>query len=347
MHRNTSAFKDAYFTQESVMRESVTAARNVSTLLQTSSRIHIVDFSAANGRFVAVMKELVLSTATANQFDINPRDASVLCCDWLGDDCSIDMSSHEDALRVLAFNPPFGRAGRTARKFVELGLQRVRPDVMILILPIRNWQISGYEVLHRAYLQPNAFYDAETSAPFNVAAELVVWQRTSGVVQLRDEPLPINVKDTGVLSPTTSLLIRKVGEYAGRQGYWINRETDEVYYFSANDIQRVYSQCDLSEDAVRVGAAPWYRHNNHIVCSLDPPTTYRGSNPMASEVSRRRQGTGFLKCTTNEVLSSTDFFARMQQMSDVVTRENLASGSPRSISTAIVARLWMSASGAT
>jgi hypothetical protein len=234
-----------------------------------------------------------------------------------------------------------------AYEFVEIGLRRVQPHVMILILPIRNWHVRGYTVLHRAYLQPNAFFIAGTQEQFNVAAELVIYERTLGNVQLMDNwssvndaQLPLSIKDTGLLEPTVTLLIRKVGEYAGRQAYLLNRASATVYYFSANNVQRVFENCLLTDNDIRAGNAPWYRENGHIVCSLDPPTLYRGSNPAAGDPARRRQGTGFLKCSTTEILSSIDFFRRMQSMSDAITHDNLATGSPRSISTAIVARLW-------
>jgi hypothetical protein len=341
MSRNTASFHDSYFTNNVTMRECIRRALETSSLLRTSSLIHIVDFSAADGRFVTTMREMVLASASSDQFDICPRHEAVQQRDWL--DCSLSLERNQDACYILGFNPPFGRAGRIAFEFVELGLQRVQPDVMILILPIRNWRIEGYEVVCRMYLQPNAFYVADTLEPFNVAAELVIWQRTSGSVRLIDEKLPINVKDTGLLEASVTLMIRKVGEYAGRQAYWLNRATDEVYYFSANNIQRIFDHCTLTDDDIRAGLAPWYRENNHIVCSLDPPTTYRGSNPLAGETPssmRRRQGTGFLKITSRETLTAIAFFTRMQQMAVTITRENLATGNPRSISTAIVARLW-------
>lgn len=313
--------------------------------LRASSRIQLVDFSAGDGRFVDCVRRHVAGDVTVHQCDIEPRDTDVTREDWLSDE--VCVRGDEAALRVVGFNPPFGRAGRLAFAFVERALERLRPDIMILVLPVRNWFLRGYRTLHRAYLARDSFYVPDTRETFNASTEFVVYERAQGEVRLLDNwridvdtPLSMRVRDTGTLERTTLLLlVRKVGEYAGRQAYYLNRECNEVYYFSANGVACVYTNVALDDASVRAGNTPWTA-NGHIVCSLDPPTAYSGSNPRATRTTARRQGTGFLKCTGLAPLTSDAFFRVARRVADDVVRFNLNSGTPRSISAAILCRLW-------
>lgn len=98
----------------------------------------MVDFSAGDGHLGTHFdKDSYIG------FDIEPRDTNITKLDWLETNTSLDQTLGDrlqNKVRVLGYNPPFGRGGSMVTKFLtcQRTLNVVDPDWVILIAPVRS-----------------------------------------------------------------------------------------------------------------------------------------------------------------------------------------------------------------
>jgi len=104
----------------------------------------------------------------------------------------------------------------------------MKAHVILAILPIMSWEHEWYKEVKSVKLPLNAFYFPSTSVDFEYPTYLHVYERQMAPRPLYVDPLTAPIE--GICLQThvktvdrskTSLVIRRVGYYAGRQVYVI------------------------------------------------------------------------------------------------------------------------------
>lgn len=105
---------------------------------------YCIDFSAGNGGFARTIQKINASIRF-DQFDLFPSGEGIQQKDWFY------VNPEEYAgqnVSLIGFNPPYGRRGQQAFKFIEHA-QKFKPKFMVLLLPFNfEFPVLGYESLH-------------------------------------------------------------------------------------------------------------------------------------------------------------------------------------------------------
>lgn len=342
MDRNRSAFGDRYYTKEEVVDKAIDDLEDIISSMKVKPTLYF-DFSAGNGYVGKVISDKVKSVTTIVGIDIDPPATSY----------NVEVSDFNNFSNfsaysgcIVGFNPPFGRGGSTALKFVRKALL-FNPSVIIVILPVRPWVFKGFNVVRREFLPPNSFITADTNSHFDVACELIIAVRDD----VHSDELYVSITGNKNFTasdrleihwPTDSLLIRKVGHYAGQQIYcmWQNEGVVNVVYISqdgsVSEVETLHIQEKYAKDET-----PWGRRG-HIVCKADESTSYKGSNPSSNNTKQKRTGAGFLKCSVPEENRNREgLISIAQKIRLFIVKNNLAKGTPKSINKGIVERIFM------
>ena len=239
-------------------------------------------------------------------------------------------------------------------------LKVVDPDYVLLILPVRSeWPeiTKNFFIIYREYLKRGSFYlPPHVDHIFETASEFIVCKRLRENQEFVVPIIPFKVRDSGTLNKWWTnncltnnteqtekeervwLLVRKVGEYAGRQIYYI-KGNKHVFYFGATQTLgegKVQEFVDFEN--------PWQTENGHIVCEWDEPSEYKGSNPRGESKNQKRQGTGFLKVTSKGQtpdLCLQQFQKLANEFEKFIVCNNLNCGNPKSITASIVERFFV------
>ena len=292
------------------------------------------DFSAGDGalgRLIKTHGDPVLQDAQYEAIDKKPLHPSVRAQDFFElrmDDGKINC--------IVGFNPPYGRMGKLAKRFVNRAMN-YDPCMIILLLPVRPWKFKGYRILYREILPPYSFFDPNKKDElFDTAAEYFILERTKGPKEMIEETsFPIRAFDTGPINPTIhQLIIRKVGHYAGVQCYCIVPEGDSYRISYVNEEGQVFrdpspwnpedsSSRPLWNCEVKIGPK---KKEAVIVCSNYPPQQ------------NSRAGLGFLKCTVADKskhnLNDLEDMAKSIRL--FILSNSLAKGAPKNITAGIV-----------
>lgn len=352
MSKNTSDYKDKYFTKSSVISHHLNA---ISTFLDKSAPIFLFDFSGGNG---VLVKTQTFATSIL-QIDIDPMSPSVSKIDWLSAEGKQKFEEFYKNCKecggqmIVGYNPPFGRGGSMFKKFI-LQLNNFA-DLIFIIGPVLDWRPDNYKLCYSEFLPQKSFYIPDTNADYDVSAEFAIYEKSMGFKfqALKD----IKISDTGKLEAWWNvshtpknrvfLLIRKVGAYAGRQFYYFDTSSDNVskvrvFYYNGDGTSTDYGWTIVTSFDSNT---PWAK-NGHIVCENDPSSSYKGSNPRYKKKprQRKRQGTGFLKVSTDVDdkfrLTFIQFKELCKQFDSFISTNNLNTGSPKSISRNICARFF-------
>ena len=183
----------------------------------------VIDFSAGDGRFCAMLKQALGGVCDMEQYDLDPRDASVTQCNWF------DVSP--EIVDVVGFNPPFGYQGALARQFMEHAT-RARPWLMVILHPYARRRLfpHNYAPVHQIPLDADSFYDPETLQRMPVRnCKVTFLLHTPGYIHAEDAlvefaperlPLPAGVMRVDRTRPWHEmervLAVRRVGENAAR-----------------------------------------------------------------------------------------------------------------------------------
>lgn len=348
---NTSSYLDRYYTNKCVILKHCETLRNILHSDESSHNkpVYLFDFSSGDGHLGVTAKKVFGCSFRYFAVDICPHaqdGVKIETCDWLVDGRKhylqfMKEAKEANAITVVGYNPPFGRAGNTAKKFIEQSnIKGVRPDYFMLIVPIMNWYPENYGPIVTHMLERDSFYLPEGGHPFNASSEFQILKYNAPQPDLHS--LNFRAMDTGCLDENKCvwLLVRKVGHYAGRQMYYLGGEN--IMYWPGNcNENRLPCEYDSSEKT------PW-RKNNHIVCNTDPPSRYSGSNPQnkkkkTENAKNIRQGTGFLKVMSINgripIFTYSEFKMFAKEIESFIESNNLNTGSPKSISVSILERV--------
>ena len=333
-NRNRNAFKNIYYTQPNTMN---VAAEWIKKHIKCSSNypLKVVDFSAGDGLFGKTLASVVRHINYIG-VDIEPTDPSVEKCDFLNMPYTqYQKLSNPD---VIGFNPPFGREGRDAIRFMQIALT-LQPKWMIVILPFRPWSMSNIFIMERLVLEPNSFFTIEDGMPFSTASEMLLLQcdyRESIPSIIERKEFPFVVTDTrkkefeGPHFTNSMLLLRKVGWYAGKHCYAVSSDKEstndnrsyKVNYISSSSIGATESFSDYGV-VWPTNLTPWGKRG-HIVCYKD------------EAVSSSRGGQGFLKVYFPIYVDHKQAVIYGKKIVNLFCEQELAFGTPKSINCAIV-----------
>ena len=138
----------------------------------------------------------------------------------------------------VGLNPPFGYRGNIAQDFINHTLKIGNPMCLFLILPIRNqkWDIPGYIEVEKIKLPLDAFIcpnDDIFSFPcyyyvFKRSMNTTIDSSISSIVLPQGFNTHTHVKHVDM--QRCSLLVRRVGYYAGRQFYFVINAIVSYYH---------------------------------------------------------------------------------------------------------------------
>jgi hypothetical protein len=112
--------KDQYYTKESVAKHCI---ESIESNVLNSSAFQWIEPSAGNGVFLKSLP----STIDKLGIDIDPKDASIIKGDFL------QWSPVSAKQRIFFGNPPFGRQGSSAKKFIQHA--SIYANIIAFILP--------------------------------------------------------------------------------------------------------------------------------------------------------------------------------------------------------------------
>lgn len=317
MAHNRSAFSEAFYTRPTVFKMGAAWLRKHCPSSKT-----FFDFSAGDG----AISEWLPRGLSYHGIDIKPTNGRVHQADFL-------KMRVAEAADVVGFNPPFGRAGCLALRFVNQAITLMEPKWMLLVLPIKAWDFGGYDTVCCKVLPRESFWTPDTRKLFSTPAIMVLLRRRTvpAVVSIDRNPAPEwQWRDTAPLSlPRTAsetvVLLRKVGVNAGLQAYMIARKGSmyEVTYLFRQ--HTTMHECAIPERGSLAGLGLPWEGNGHIVCDRD----VRGSKTG-------RSGLGFLKCDV--ALPPARCWEGVRNLVSVFEKHNaeLVMGSPPSICIGLV-----------
>ena len=356
-NRNRNDFNDMFYTQTKILNiaidwieEHIIKKGNNNQ----SQTLNFADFSAGDGAFGKYLKERQPNISYYG-IDICPTSKSIKTQDFL----SLNLNEGEEIARwrgIVGFNPPFGRAGKTAIKFINHAMS-AKPKYLLVILPLRCFIYKGYKVIKEMYLDENSFYTFDNKKPFSTASIMLLLERDDEndilphICEYTAENVGSNnvnfiVNDIPQIYLPTSksmylLITRKVGHYAGKQSYLISLSSYSplkynILYKDVKGIEKKWDNINIKFDNngkweyenKKYNKLPW-EENGHIVCIHD------------TNAQTERSGIGFLKTQLilkNE-LTNEQQIDLLENINKYFNENPLCFGAPKSINCAILAHV--------
>jgi hypothetical protein len=328
--RNRKAFRDIFYTNPALIRLGVEWLHK-HVKLRNGLPIKVFDFSAGDGLFGEVLKEL-FPNSIYEAFDINPTTDLVKQQDFL--EMPDDSINTLNSFDVACFNPPFGREGRLALAFWKQALV-YKPKWLLLILPLRPWKLSNMKIIERKLLKTNSFYTIEDGFPFSTAAEMMLIKvnnskdKIPAVIEQKDFIFEVTDTRKELTFPENSMLfVRKVGAYAGEHCYVMSNKQNNNY--EVNYIFRDQIFPESPEEFAVPEEKPWlakstpWGRRGHIVCSYD------------AGIKSKRGGQGFLKVYLPANINHDKANEIALYLTRFCNQNEVAFGAPKSINCAIV-----------
>lgn len=348
--RNRNDYNDMFYTEKSILN---LAADWIEDLIikkenRINERIYFSDFSAGDGALGKVLNSR-FDNIKYNAIDICPTSGCVRSKDFL----SLNLNDEKESKcwkDIVGFNPPFGRGGRLAKKFINHAMT-VQPKYLLVIVPVRDFVFNGYEIIKEIFLKENSFYCYDNKLPFSTASMMILLKRKeekdlmtfiteySGQTATK---IPYVINDIPRLEIPINknnylLLTRKVGHYAGKQNYLIsyndNSKKYDILYKDNKGNEKIWKDIILKFDKKEKWnneeseekQLPW-ELNGHIVCIHD-----KSSKTV-------RSGLGFLKTQLQypKELEDNEKKELLEKINTFFNENPLCFGAPKSINCAIL-----------
>lgn len=221
---------DQFYTKECILKDVIIPV----VKKYVNSATSLVDFSCGKNQFISLLNS---SIRKGTAYDIAPThegiESGAIAMDWFK-----VKSLPRNA--CIGLNPPFGYRGNIAQKFIDHALTIGRPQYLFLILPIRKWNTPGYVEIEKVKLPLNAFLYLD-GKEFSYPSFFHVFKLGNKSVPTQEMPkdLPgftMITHASHVDRKRTSLIVRRVGYYAGRQFYIILNSV--IYYFHKGEVRK-------------------------------------------------------------------------------------------------------------
>jgi hypothetical protein len=143
---------DSYFTKPEILKHISLVVNGLDEI--KDEEVTFVDFACGKNEFAKLLPLKSLS------FDFGSICEAYggMVKDWF---TVKDLPSKV----IIGLNPPFGYQGCLARRFVNHALS-FKPLLLLLILPSKNWNFVGYELIHQEILPSNSFYSPESGKQY-------------------------------------------------------------------------------------------------------------------------------------------------------------------------------------
>jgi len=225
--------KDQYYTNPQLATACVAKILELHPALNQATHLWL-EPSAGSGAFLQAATSHNITNIKA--YDIDPKHPDVISADYLASPA--EPASTKPA--VIFGNPPFGRQGSLAKKFIKKAASQ-DPQIIAFILPLSFVKPSMYNVFplnyhmeHSAQVPPNSFQ--VNAQPYDVPCVYQIWTRKSTPRPTPPAPIPQGFKYVPQTAPH-HLIIRRVGVYAGRA--FLKHETatysPQTHYYVALD----------------------------------------------------------------------------------------------------------------
>jgi predicted RNA methylase len=206
--------KDQYYTNPHLATVCVAKILELHPTLNQANHLWL-EPSAGRGVFIEAAKSHNITNIKA--YDIDPKHPDVTQADYL---VSLEQSIQGDQSPTVVFgNPPFGRQGSLAKKFIKKAAAQA-PQIIAFILPLSFVKPSMYNVFplnyhmeYSAQVPPNSFQ--VNTQPYDVPCVYQIWARKSTHRPAAPPAAPQGFKYVAQSAPH-NLIIRRVGVYAGR-----------------------------------------------------------------------------------------------------------------------------------
>ena len=146
-----SSSLDQFFTRPQIVSRIVN--KIILPLIEEHRIDTFLDSSASDG----MLGRRIGSLRVIN-YDIDPKHDDVTQADFL------EVKPHSTTRHrfMIGFNPPFGKNGKTANRFLDAA-SRWNPVVMIMILPHCSTKhiVPGYTIRNKYAMPNDAFYTAD------------------------------------------------------------------------------------------------------------------------------------------------------------------------------------------
>jgi len=220
---------DKFYTKTPILDKS--SGLILEVIEKCKEEVCFIDFSCGNNYLCNILSKQGVKCFS---YDIDPpknMDAdNVITCDWL------TVKPHNIGNCVIGINPPFGKNGTEARKFVDHALL-FKPLFIVLILPKIRWKIHGYTLMHSEQLDVNSFYIPD-GKDFSWPTTLLLLSRNvdSGLRTFiakskKNAKLDVDITRKWKNGFTGNMaIIRRAGRNAGHQSYVVSG--DSIIYRS-------------------------------------------------------------------------------------------------------------------
>jgi len=217
---------DKYYTKKDILDKVKDKIKTINI-----NEDKIIDFSCGNNYlchnlFIDYGMEYVA-------YDIDPCEnhmGKVIVKDFL------KVKPHDIEKCIIVLNPPFGKCGAEARKFIEHSL-KFKPNYIFIIIPNVRWYVDGYDIIESIKLEEESFVLPNGKA-FKWPTNLLLLKRLPD----RTYSTQINkyIKTRNIFSLSISrrmnnnhtgplAIIRRAGRNAGKQSY-IKDENGNISY---------------------------------------------------------------------------------------------------------------------
>lgn len=175
MDRRSVAVRDidCYYTKRDVLSQVLDlCSKHVLVLQGEEKSVVYVDFSAGKNEFSVMLHEKFSVPYVA--YDVHPGagesfEGEVCTMDWFDVQrkhviSKLQVPVSSKVAIILGLNPPFGYQARTAKRFINHGVEHLSPELLFQILPYmgedHKWVPVGYTVIEKVPLPEFSFYDS-------------------------------------------------------------------------------------------------------------------------------------------------------------------------------------------
>lgn len=245
---------DCYYTKYEVQEFVLERSRSlIEKIVGDNDTALYVDFSAGKNVFATMLNDRF--GIPYKSFDILPGagdvyQGNVVKGDWLKIKCEDIFDGDKPSVIIMGLNPPFGYQARTAKKFIDHGINIMSPDYCFLILPYMGddskWLPTGYKLVQKLQLPKFSFYDSRSgdNKEKDVPTNFIILEKTTDniiVLQRHDIEIPgLVMKRPGKVDRENlpCIAIRRAGVNSGRQIYIITRNNKTHYISEKGDFYR-------------------------------------------------------------------------------------------------------------
>jgi predicted RNA methylase len=227
---------DKYHTNPNISRDCI---NTISEKLEITTNDLVIEPGAGNGSFIEGIKTL---TPHYYFYDIEPEHEEVIQQDYLTFDYSFLIGKYRK-IHIIG-NPPFGRQGTLAKKFIKKSLEFC--NTLSFILP-KSFKKQSYmkmfplqfHLIHECDLPKDSFVINETTT-YDVPCVFQIWEKKNYMRMMSEILTPNNYRFVKK-GEEHDISFRRVGFKAGEISVNTEDKSIQSHYFIKFDV-------DLSDE---------------------------------------------------------------------------------------------------